>query len=296
MYSDTLNLDGLPSSGRFSGLPAAEIEAFEKRSGLHLPDLAKAFYALSDGINLPHGKQLLTLAKAEEYATALRDFGISQGWGYLPFTENNDSNPYCLCCSSPIASYIVKVSHDDLPEIKFRSLNHFLAALAELVRQDEWDLWDLPSDFSGTHRTSEDIHAGRTLLRIAPGLDDIEQRDAVGFALTLLSEQEVNEVIPLLQHQNEEVREAVLQRLSAMQSPIAREAIKQHWHDFETFVKTCGELLVTDGIRATVVDGRKIRLDPGPTWLNMEIFYSRRDEPDLAAFLVQRARFILSRK
>jgi hypothetical protein len=43
--------------------------------------------------------------------------------------------------------------------------------------------------------------------------------------------------------------------------------------------------------------GKKtIRIDPGPIWLNMEMFYSQRKRPDIEDFLLERARFFVAQE
>ena len=54
--------------------------------------------------------------------------------------------------------------------------------------------------------------------------------------------------------------------------------------------------LKREGIQASVQApyGQKtIRIDPGPVWLNMEMFYSERKRPDLEDYLLERARFFV---
>ena len=278
------------------GAAETEITAFELQSGLPLPERLHALYALCDGAIFRSGElEILPLAGVLDYVEAMRRQGFPQCWGYFPFTENNDSNPFCVCCDSPLTGYVVQVFHGDSARVKFRSIDSFLAALQEFVSEEEWDLHDLPSEFQGIDRTVQDITAGRELLRLAPELEGVEQEDAFRFGMWLLSEPQVGEIVPLLEHQNEDVRHEATRRLSAFQSLEAQQALRKAKDSMKQFVKQSAEALALAGIEATIVDETSLRLEAGPVWLNMDSFYSRRSEAGVYDFLVERSRVFLSR-
>lgn len=62
----------------------------------------------------------------------------------------------------------------------------------------------------------------------------------------------------------------------------------------------CAAILQQEKIQATVIQnhGKKgLRIDPGPIHLNMDVFHAKhKDKPDFAAFLTERARFLIADK
>jgi hypothetical protein len=114
----------------------------------------------------------------------------------------------------------------------------------------------------------------------------------------LLSDEEVDQISGLLNVEDEYVREHVIHRLKAIPNARARNALSRFEGDFDAFVERCAQTLQRAGIPASVHApyGKKtIRIDVGPVWLNMEMFYSERKRPDLESFLLERARYFLAR-
>jgi hypothetical protein len=52
------------------------------------------------------------------FVDGVSHYGIPEVWGYFPFTDCNDSNPYCVCCNGPLRGRVVHVFHDDDPKLK----------------------------------------------------------------------------------------------------------------------------------------------------------------------------------
>lgn len=279
------------------GATEVDIDAFEGQTGLVLPESLHALYIQSDGAVLSEGEmKILPLATIQEQMVGVHRWGFLELWGYFPFTDNNDSNPFCVCCNAPLTGYIVQVPHDDTAAIKFRSLGSFLAALQQFVDEDYWDLHEMPSEFEGPDRTAQDIAVGRELLKMAPKMDELEQRDALRFGMWLLSEPQVSEITPLLEHRDEYVRDDAARRLAAMQSSEASQALDKAKNEMRQFVQQCAERLMQAGIKATVIKEINLRLEPGPVWLNMEGLYSRRNDADVYDFILERSHFLLAQK
>jgi len=273
------------------GVGQADLDTFEDETGLRLPKSVRALYTTCNGAVLKEGLlRVLPLADVLEHVYEFRDIGFPQRWGYFPFTDNNDSSPFCVCCVPPLTGYVVQVFHDDSAAIKFRTLDSFLTALRESVTEEEWDLDKMPSDFDGDARTAEDIGVGRELLRLAPELDDVEQGDAYRFGMWLLSGNEISEITPLLQAGDEYVRGDAVQRLIAINSPEASQALQDAEEDMARFVKQFAEALRQAGVPATVVGEKDLKAGPRGTWVNSEMIYSRRDEPGIFDRLVERFR------
>jgi len=187
------------------GATAAELDAFEARTGLSLPPQLRAFYGSTNGLTIDGGglrygsvrpaawMKILTLAEVMPYVEGMRQYGIPQVWGYFPFTDCNDSNPYCVCCKGPLRNRVVHVFHDDVAELKFWDLDRFLDAVATAVASRGTGhprLDRLPGEYTSDRedRTEDEVRTGLELLRLAGGFTDVEQHDALRFAIDLLSE------------------------------------------------------------------------------------------------------------
>ncbi len=274
-----------------SGVAEADLDTFENEMGLRLPRSVRALYTTCNGAVLNEGLlQILPLAGVRKHLYGLRNFGIPQRWGYFPFTDNNDSNPFCVCCAAPLTGYVVQVFHDDSAAIKFRSLDRFLVALREYVAKDEWDIHEMPSQFDGEARTTGDIEIGRELLRLAREMDDVEQGDAYRFGMWLLSGNEISEITPLLQGGDEYVRDDAVRRLAAINSPQANQALQDAEEDMARFVKQCVEVLHRGRVPATIINRTDLIAGLSRRGVNTRVYYSRRDEPGIFDRLVEQFR------
>jgi hypothetical protein len=188
------------------GATAAELDSFEASTGLSLPPQLRAFYGSTNGLTIDGNgsryvtnmrpaawMEILPLAEVTRYVEGMRRFGISQVWGYFPFTDCNDSNPYCLCCNEPLRNRVVHVFHDDVAELKFWELGRFLDAVSAAVANrgtDRPELERLAGEYTSDRedRTEDEVSTGLELLKLADRLTDVEQHDALRFAIDLLSE------------------------------------------------------------------------------------------------------------
>jgi hypothetical protein len=290
--------------------PASEaaLRKVEAKAGFSVPHSLRSCYLTCDGGRAQHGPEgprsaveLLSLEAALKYYPVHGFF--ASFWGYFPFVENNDSSPVCLCCKSPLAGYVVLVVHDDAPRLMFRSPESFFRAAVKHIKGVEFfDTHDLPSEFDGPDRTKKDLAVARQLIdAVASGdaLVDQERTDALRFACDLLSDEHVDEIADLLKDDDEYVREHIAKRLKRIPGAKARKALRQFKGDFDSFVNRCARRLRREGIQASVESpyGQKtIRIDPGPIWLNMEMFFSRRNRPDAEDFFLERARFFVAQE
>lgn len=281
--------------------PAAQLAKADMAAGAPLPKPLRAFYEAANGGQARGENSALTLypiKDALDYAAAA---GMLQSfWGFWPLAENNDSNPVCVCCRAPLAGYVVLVSHDDQPRLMFRSLDGFFRAAASYVDSGEFlDTHELPSAFAGAERTKADAAAARKLMALLQGKSDLDEAariDAARFACDLLSDEQLAELKKLLAINKEYVREHVQQRLQRIKRPAARKTAQQAVSDFDSFVESCAGLLRHKGIAATVLNiyGKNtIRIDPGPIWLNMDMFFAARKRKDFDAHFLERARTFL---
>jgi hypothetical protein len=285
------------------GATATELDAFEARTGLSLPPQLRAFYGSTNGLTIDGGgrMKILPLAEVMPYVESMREYGIPQVWGYFPFTDFNDSNPYCVCCNGPLRNRVVHVFHDDVAELKFWDLGRFLGALAaafvgEGEHHPEPDR--LPGEYTPDRedRTEDEVRTGLELLRLADGLTDVELDDALRFAIDLLSEGEVDEVVRLLETGDEYTRREAAVRLGAMKSPRAADALRLHREETARFVAECVTALRAAGLDITDVRQNAACLKPGPIWLNLPAWFHRRREPGVYDALVRGAKELLAVK
>lgn len=276
-----------------AGPPAAlaDLQAFERESALSVPDVLKEIYSACDGIIIEAGVlEVLSLRGSLTYLQGLRNAGIPPRWGYMPFVDNFDSNPWCVCCAEPLAGYVVRVAHDDSATIMFRSPISFLAAIQDLRRAGSSWLDEIPHEYRDSGRMPRDIETADRLMEAASTLDDVERTDAYRFATSLYSEDEWQRIAALLDDHDENVREAAVCRLKSMTATAAGQAVEAYLSSVSEFAEQCAVRLREAGIDATVHGNSRLRLDPGPIWLNTDMLYSRRNEPNFADDLIQRSR------
>lgn len=284
--------------------PVSEVQLAkaEKKLGVKLPSGLRKHYGACDGGRAEDDRSALHLFSLTEALDYGRVPGfLNSFWGYLPVAENNDSNPICVCCKSPLAGYVVQVNHDDAPQLKYRSLDGLFEGAVEFVRKGEFlDTHELPSEFARPQRTKRDGSIARRLIDTATKgqtLQDQERSDALRFACDLLSDADVEEMGRLLKVEDEYVREHVLSRLKRAGGAKAKKVLGQFEGDYDAFVERCARTLQREGIQASVQaphGKEEVRIDPWPIWLNMDVFYAERKRPALDAFLLERARFFIA--
>jgi hypothetical protein len=219
-------------------------------------------------------------------------------WACWPLIENNDSNPLCVCCKPPLTGYVVLVSHDGEPRLLFRSLGNFFRAASEIVASGEYlDTSELRGDFIGPERTKTDLSAAKKLIAVAKNLKDERQTDALCFAADLLPDTEADQIEKLLDFDNAGAAEYLAERLKripyrkpARKTKTSTKPVKEA---FDDFVERCGEILKKTDLETTVLEmyGKKtIRLERGPVWLNMELFYQNRHRADFDDYMLDLVR------
>lgn len=201
--------------------PALEIdiEKLETQIGGSLPSTFKALYRQSDGFNVPSSRlNVLPISKISKYYDNLIHSGVPRAWNYVPFTDSNDSNPFCICCSEPLNGRIVHLMHDDASVLAFSSIDAFFTAVVDLMNDDIGHIDNIIFDYDSGHRrrSSKDWDDATKLFDLATQLDDSEQLEALSYAVTLVSHQKAATVISYLRHKSMFVREFVATRLGAM--------------------------------------------------------------------------------
>jgi hypothetical protein len=291
---------------------AEQLANFERKIGLVLPAALRECYSSADGGQATHDQselRILSLAQAEEYEDVPGFF--DSYFGYMPITENNDSNPVCVCLKSPLAEHVVLVSHDGSPRLLSRSLDGFFQSttsqLGRLREGGYFDTHDLPSDFDGPERNERDKAIAHQLIAAAACGDSdvgVQRTDALRFACDLLADDDLEHMATLLDVGDSYVREHVLSRLKRISSTDAQRLLAESAETLDDFVRRCSKILHVANIKATTLEkhGRQsIRIEPlefrqDPIWLNIEFMFDERKRPDFGAFLLERVRFLLANR
>jgi hypothetical protein len=79
-----------------------------------------------------------------------------------------------------------------------------------------------------------------------------------------------------------------------MKSPRAAGALRQYAAETAGFVADCVAALRAAGLDVTDVRENTPRLEPGPMWLNLPIWFHRRREPGIHDAVVRRAKELLA--
>jgi hypothetical protein len=284
------------------------IEALTSDAAAKLPEELYALYTICEGGRCERLGRLRILPLAEAARLAKSFAGWRPTMGYFPVFDDAPSDPVCVCTSGPIKGYVVFVNHDGSDVILARGLSGFLTILARTPPGKDWRLEDamfepappkhVPFEFAGPQRAAEDIRAARQLLKIAEssvGGDD-EYVHLFEMALKLLSDEQAAEIAALLKHRDHEVRRIAQERLAESKSPAAAAAVRAADDELAAFVEKAVAVLKQAGLDAHVVNRTQIRLEPGPVWLNVPIFFDRREKPGVWEFLVERAKVFLGLK
>jgi hypothetical protein len=245
--------------------PAALAHA-ESALNVHLPENFRELYRASDGLEIPDLRLAFEpLSRIEEYAGVL-----TVGFGYFPFTNCNDSNPYAICCTEPLTGFVVHLYHDDAPDLACRSLERFLDLLVERRQQvlaaDEEEREDLdlrvnPLEgdlaFDRPERSAEDARIGRELVRHALNLQfaDVDRGTGLLFAVQMFGPDHVDDLERVLALGDEYVREGVLNRCRHLGTPAATALLNRDAEDLERFVQ--------EVVRAVEAAGISVQRKPG---------------------------------
>ncbi len=282
-------------------LSESEIVEIESKTGLSFPETYRTCYLTCDGGQAQDRRsalEILSLRAVLDYDVALGSAGLV--WGLAPFSENNDSNPICVCCKPPLTGYVVLVPHDDAPRLKFRSLENFFEAAIDYVGRDKFlDTYSLPSDFSGPERTEQDLEIARQLVQMVQRnepLSDDERTHSLRFACDLFSDLEIDEIVSLIDIGDEYVHQHVVERLRQIPAEKAKNALTHLAKEFDEFVDGCAERLRLEMVQASVhseYGSKSIQVDPGPIWLNMKMFFAIRNQPDFESYFLGRVKYLI---
>jgi hypothetical protein len=285
------------------GADPAALARVEKLLNVRLPAEFRDLYLATDGVEFPDlGFEITPVAVAGEYAGFL-----TKGFGYAPFTEANDSNPYTVCCDEPLTGFVVHLFHDDEPVLVCRTLGRFLDLIADLLRQarglDEEELEDLDLRCDRVdgdlalelpERTPDDARVGAALVRHAERLDpiDVDRTTALHFAAQMFGPGHEADLGRVLELGNEYVRATVLKRWRALGTPAAAEMLRRDAEEFDRFVMELAAAVEAAGlqVRRQPDKPHAWSVEPGPIWPNLEMHFACRHDPRFRAGWLERVR------
>jgi hypothetical protein len=282
--------DGLGATTRPGADPAALAHA-EKVLAIRLPEEVRELYRATDGLVIPDlDLEFEPLSRIERYAGFL-----TKAFGYFPFTDCNDSNPYTICCDEPLTGFVVHLYHDDAPVLACRSLGRFLELLVERRQQmlaaDEEQREDLDLRinclegdlaFDRPERSAEDARVGRALVRHAESLgpSDLDRGAALGFAAQMFGPGDEDELARVMALGDEYARESVLERWRGLGTPAAEALLRRDAEDFDRFLADLASTVEAAGmaIRRHRPPGYGFTIEEGNIGLNFQMLYSARHE------------------
>lgn len=267
-----------------TGAAPAAIERVESVFGVRLPDDLAALWAYTDGA-AGDGIDLLSPAAAEGYAAA-----FAGGFGCVPFTDCNDSNPYAVCCRDPLAGFVAHVFHDDAPALVCGSLGRFLELVAGA--RDGGDVDRIAGDLAFKHpeRTAEDAVAARELVRAVAAMEpgDLWRGTALRFAAQLMGAGQEDELTGVLALGDEYTREAVRERWAALGTPAAGEQLRADAAAYRAFLAELRRAFEAAGVRTEAAGRDGFRLQPGNVGVNFAMLFAACRRPGAMDEWVQR--------
>jgi hypothetical protein len=281
------------------GADEATLARAEALQGVRFPEDVREVYRATHGLVLAD-LEILPLSSFGPLAGPL-----SEGHGYAPFTESNDSNPYAVCCAGPLFGSVVHLYHDDEPVLVCRSLGRFFDFVAERLRQvpgaSEEQMNDLAFRcnhlagdlaFELPERTADDARIGNELIRFADRFTprDGERHDALRFAAQMFGPGHEADLARVLAAGNEYVRDAVLNRCRSLGTPAGQALLERDSQDFNGFIEELAKAIVAAGmeIRRPPSPGYGFTIEPGRVGLNFQMLYCHRHEPGWLQGLLQR--------
>lgn len=283
--------------GKNDGALESKILETELSTGLKFPEAYRKFLSKSDGVFFKKQSiKIFSLKESVEYFEKICKFGLTKTWGYFPVLDNNDSNPWCICCRPPLTGYIVHVFHDDSAQIGFRSIENFLAKIQSGPADDVLFLDHPETDFQSNGRTSHDIETAQDLIKNILDYKDIDRNDACRFAMWLFGDEQVDQIAAFLEDEDPYIARDASDRLKAMQSQKSNDAIQTSRKNLAAFIAKAVALLTQAGIQAASENESIVRIHPENIALDMKVFYSQRNKPDAEQKFVERVKFFIASK
>jgi hypothetical protein len=243
----------------------------EAEVGVELPAELFDLWSISDGLS-GDGMDILSVAAAREYGAV-----FDSTFGYVPLTDCNDSNPYCVCCRDPLRGIITHVFHDGSPQLVCRGFGRFLEMVAA-ARRDGGDVARLEGDFAFDRpdRTPEDTALARDLVRAAAGttVGESARGEYLRFAAQLFGPGQEAELADLITLGDEYTRFAVLERWEGLGTPAAQAQLQKDAAAYRDFIADLRRAFERAGVRTEADRNGQFLLQPGRVGLNFPMLYA----------------------
>lgn len=283
----------LQMSGAMAFPPAGatELAEFERSSGLSLPDELRELYSTCNGLEIEYlGLRFLPLHEVMEYAHFFQN-----ALGLFPLTDENDSDPYAVCCRGPLQGWVVHVRHDGDSSLDFRNVGAFVKAIENLSPDDDYPKIRAELVERPRVRSEADVAVGLATLQMARKMEDDFAGWAIRFGLSLLTENELPEFVRIFD-MNWMTRRTSLEELAKIPHPSAAKTIADYREEISEFSHTAARALKAASLDVSAVGANTITLQPGPVHLNMEAWYDRRGSDDFLKTIVEYARNAIAGK
>jgi hypothetical protein len=251
----------------------AEIAQVASRFNVTFPDEFVELWNFSDGLD---GDEItfIPLSTVVRYAEV-----FESGFGLIPFTDCNDSNPYSFFCRGPLRGTIVHVFHDDEPRLVCHGLKRFLELICDARRNgDDVSLITGDFDVDRPERTPEDVVLAQNLVQLAVTADrnDPSRQDALLFAAQLFGPGQEDELGRLMNLGDEYTRDAVLRRLKGLGTKEAADWIRRDQAEFESFLSDFKRGCEAAGFQIEPMRHGTFRLQPGRINPNLAMLFADR--------------------
>lgn len=197
--------------------------------------------------------------------------------GLLPFYDDHQSNYLAVHLRPPLAERVRAVPHDSDPSLLYRSFDRFVDALLAGLDTPGFtsDSFGLESDDYADYqvkgpRTQDDLQAARALLAT-------DNEDEWSEAVPLLSPDNTAEWKLLLEKEGY-ARRCALAWLEQFDLPWVQELLERERGEFSAWVDRLAAACRAAGF--TVEEKDSFSLKVGGSWLNLPVFYARRNARD----------------
>lgn len=268
----------------------ADFAHAEASMGFEIPEDLRAIYSIANGVTLTPDFRLNSLADAAQYG----GYGtIHSTLRLVPLSDENDSNPYCLICASPLMGKVLHLNHDGVNKLCFDNLESFLETISNYGTQEFYSREGLKRDITQsclkTFKWVENLPS-----------DDDSRMLLLSLAFDGLKEGYEEKIQEFLSDKDEYVREAALKRLKEIGTPAAKKAVYDDSISYERFVADVAAVLASVGIQ--VREHRQLNfpvtliIEPGRIGLNMQSFYAQRNDPLIFQRVIERAQHFIRQK
>jgi hypothetical protein len=304
-----------------------EIEAFELEATYPLTKSLRELYLFSNGITFTvQGRHfhIMSLAEARKYLGFLNQYELPQLKHAFPLFDNNDSNPWLVCCVEPLEDYLIYLPHDGEMGLKYRSIESLFAAMNWHFRpwldwkpfdsEDEaspeakhdlidnfLDMEDIPYDMTQKVRKAGEIEAAKKLLAIAEPLSQWDRVNGFKLAFDLFSENEAETIEAFLYDSDGYVATDAYTRLKMFSPPMpmTSKILKNLEAEFAKFIDDCAEALRQADINVTYTECKDFTgtIKVESIHLNMPMFFAaRKEHRDIFAQVVERTKKLIQLK